>query len=104
MLRATYDANMADRLLVRSLAAKSVSLCNKKLEKVPRIIGKLTAALQIDLKNNFLADLPEEFGYLVQVGVRLTVAIDVAIIAGVYPGNTVVCSMRVSQLTRILRI
>jgi Leucine-rich repeat (LRR) protein len=58
---------MADALLLRSLTAKKLNLNNKALRKVPKIIGSLTAVVDIELKNNLLTDLPDEFGNLVQV-------------------------------------
>lgn len=59
---------MADALLLRSLNSKSVNLSCKHLEKVPKIVGKLTRVVHIDLKSNRLKELPHEFGYLIQVG------------------------------------
>ena len=60
---------MADTLLLRSLKSqpKCVNLDNKKLENVPKLIGKLVSVLQITLKNNKLKNLPPEFGDLTQV-------------------------------------
>jgi len=58
---------MADVILLRALTAKKLNLSSKHLEKVPRIIGKLSAVIDIQLKNNKLTDLPEEFGNLVKV-------------------------------------
>ena len=62
---------MADTLLLRSLKSqpKNVNLNNKKLDKVPKIIGKLVNALQITMKNNNIKSLPPEFGDLVQVNI-----------------------------------
>lgn len=59
---------MADALLLRSFNSKSVNLSCKHLEKVPKIIGKLTRVVHIDFKSNRLKELPHEFGYLIQVG------------------------------------
>ena len=60
---------MADTLLLRAWKSqpKSVNLDNKKLEKVPKLIGKLVSTLHITLKNNRVSELPQEFGDLVQV-------------------------------------
>ena len=58
---------MADTMLLRSLAAKSVNLSSKKLEKVPKIIGRLINLLQLELKNNKLTQLPDEFRNLIRV-------------------------------------
>ena len=62
---------MADTILLRSLKSqpKTLSLSNKKLDRVPKIIGKLVAVLQIDIKNNNINDLPPEFGKLTQVSI-----------------------------------
>ena len=58
-----------DALLLRALKSqpKSVNLDNKKLEKVPKLIGKLVSTLHITLKNNRINELPQEFGDLIQV-------------------------------------
>lgn len=58
---------MADALVLRSLTAKKLNLNNKALRKVPKIIGTLQAVVDIELKNNRLTDLPDEFGNLIQV-------------------------------------
>ena len=58
---------MADAILMRSLSAKKLNLSSKRLDKVPRIIGSLSEVVDVELKNNRLSDLPEEFGHLVQV-------------------------------------
>lgn len=60
---------MADVLLLKALKTqpKVLNLNNKKLKKVPKLIGKLTTVLQVHLRNNSLRKLPFEFGDLVQV-------------------------------------
>ena len=60
---------MADTLLLRSLKAqpKTLNLCNKNLQKVPKLIGKLENLLSLSLKNNKLCSLPVEIGDLSQV-------------------------------------
>src|SRR6218665_557672 len=67
-LLSNLGQEMADSLLLRSLNSKSVNLSCKHLEKVPKLIGKLTRVIHIDLKSNLLKELPNEFGYLIQVG------------------------------------
>jgi hypothetical protein len=60
---------MADTLLLRSLKSqpKLLKLNNKKLNKVPRLIGQFTNVINIELKNNKITTLPRDFGELVQV-------------------------------------
>ena len=60
---------MADRILLNATKGKpkSLSLCNKELKNVPSLIGKITSLKAVDLKNNVLTDLPEEFSFLKQV-------------------------------------
>ena len=60
---------MADTLLVRALKSKpkSLNLSNKKLDRVPKAIGKLDCVIHLQLKNNFLKTLPHELTYLDQV-------------------------------------
>ncbi|KAI8791005.1 leucine-rich repeat-containing protein 69-like [Biomphalaria glabrata] len=54
---------MADKLLLLALKSKpkKLSLCNKNLEFIPKIIGKLDCICQLQLKNNKIKTLPEEF-------------------------------------------
>lgn len=61
---------MADRLILPCLKSqpKVVNLSNKKLEKVPKSIGLLRNVQHLDLKNNSLKTLPQEFGELEKVG------------------------------------
>lgn len=63
---------MAETLLLHALKSqpKSVDLSYKKLQKVPRSIGKLMSVIYIILRNNKLKTLPEEFGKLTQVRLR----------------------------------
>lgn len=60
---------MADRILLNATKGKpkALSICNKELRSVPPLIGKLTSLKNVDLKNNFLTDLPPEFSSLKQV-------------------------------------
>ena len=60
---------MADTLLVRALKSKpkSLNLSSKKLDKVPKAIGKLDCVIHLQLKNNRLKTLPHELSYLDQV-------------------------------------
>ena len=60
---------MADSLLIPALKAqpKSLSLCNKKLEKIPKAIGRLDCIFQLQLKNNKIKKLPKELAHLFQV-------------------------------------
>ena len=60
---------MADRILLNATKGKpkSLSICNKNLQNVPPIIGKITSLKTVDLKNNVLTDLPAEFSSLKQV-------------------------------------
>ena len=60
---------MADTLLVRALKSKpkSLNLSNKKLDRVPKAIGKLDCVVHLQLKNNKLTQLPFELSYLYQV-------------------------------------
>ena len=61
---------MADALLIPALRSqpKSLNLCNKKLEKIPKSIGKLDCVCQLQLKNNKIKKLPKELCHLFQVG------------------------------------
>ena len=60
---------MADTLLVRALKGKpkSLNLCNKKLDKVPKAIGKLDCVVHLQLRGNKLTSLPIELSHLFQV-------------------------------------
>lgn len=60
---------MADTMLVRALKGKpkALNLCNKKLDKVPKIIGKLDCVLHLQLRGNKLNTLPMELSHLFQV-------------------------------------
>lgn len=62
---------MADTLLVRALKGKpkTLNLCNKKLDKVPRAIGKLDCVVHLQLRGNKLKDLPIELSHLFQVDI-----------------------------------
>lgn len=60
-------SNMADSMLLRSLNSKSVNFSCKDLKKLPKIIGRLSRVVHIDLKGNRLSELPDEFGFLIQV-------------------------------------
>ncbi|CAL1532741.1 unnamed protein product [Lymnaea stagnalis] len=53
---------MADALLLLALKGQSkhLTLCNKNLEKIPQIIGKLDFICQLQLKNNKIKTLPIE--------------------------------------------
>ena len=67
---------MADRILLNATKGKpkSLSICNKNLRNVPPIIGKITSLKIVDLKNNTLTDLPDEFSSLKQVTSLLSLA------------------------------
>ncbi len=60
---------MSETLLLQTFKSnsKTLNLSNRKLEDVSKQIGKLSSVTQIDLKNNQLSMLPEEFGHLTQV-------------------------------------
>ena len=60
-------------MLIRTVKSqpKALTLCNKKLTLCPRLIGKLYKVLQIDLNNNKLKNLPDEFEDLIQVSIYL---------------------------------
>ena len=60
---------MADTILLRSLKSqpKLLNLNNKKLDQIPRLIGRFLNVLHIEAKNNKIQTLPHEFGELVQV-------------------------------------
>ena len=60
---------MADTLLVRALKGKpkALNLSNKKLDRLPKAIGKLDCIVHLQLKNNKLTQLPYELSYLFQV-------------------------------------
>lgn len=60
---------MADTLLVRALKGKpkTLNLCNKKLDRVPKAIGKLDCVIHLQLRGNKLKDLPMELSHLFQV-------------------------------------
>ncbi|KAK7497646.1 hypothetical protein BaRGS_00011041 [Batillaria attramentaria] len=62
---------MADSILIRALKGqpKSLNLCNKHLQKVPKAIGKLEFICQLNLKNNHLKRLPPELTHLFQLQV-----------------------------------
>lgn len=64
---------MADTLLVPALKSKpkALNLSNKKLDRVPKAIGKLDCVLHLQLKNNKLKTLPYELSYLYQVGTTI---------------------------------
>ncbi|KAH9502239.1 Leucine-rich repeat-containing protein 69 [Bulinus truncatus] len=57
---------MADALLLLALKGqpKHLSLCNKNLEIVPKLIGKLECLCQLQLKNNKIKSLPLELSNL----------------------------------------
>lgn len=65
---------MADTMLVRALKGKpkALNLCNKKLDKVPKIIGKLDCVLHLQLRGNKLNTLPMELSHLFQVSRLVT--------------------------------
>lgn len=65
---------MADTMLVRALKGKpkALNLCNKKLDKVPKIIGKLDCVLHLQLRGNKLNTLPMELSHLFQVSRLIT--------------------------------
>ena len=60
---------MADTILLKSLKSqpKLLNLNNKKLDRVPKAIGRLINVLHLEIKNNKIKSLPIEFGELVQV-------------------------------------
>lgn len=60
---------MADRILLNATKGKpkSINLCNKNLERIPPLIGTISSLRAVDLKNNKLKDLPNEFAALYQV-------------------------------------
>ncbi|XP_064641390.1 leucine-rich repeat-containing protein 69-like isoform X1 [Lineus longissimus] len=60
---------MADTLLLRALKSqpKLLNLNNKKLDNVPKLVGKLTTVNHIQLKSNNLRTLPKEFSTLLQL-------------------------------------
>ena len=60
---------MADTILVRALKGKpkTLNLCNKKLDRVPKAIGKLDCVIHLQLRGNKLKDLPLELSHLYQV-------------------------------------
>ncbi|CAD5110837.1 DgyrCDS199 [Dimorphilus gyrociliatus] len=62
---------MSDILLLKALKSqpKNVNLNNKHLKKLPKLVGKLTSVLQLELKHNQLSELPDEFGQLEQLEV-----------------------------------
>lgn len=64
---------MADALLLKCLRSqpKVVNLSSKRLDKCPKIIGKLNAVRQVEIKNNRLKTLPPEFGALIQVSIYI---------------------------------
>lgn len=61
-------------MLVRALKGKpkALNLCNKKLDKVPKIIGKLDCVLHLQLRGNKLNTLPMELSHLFQVSRLIT--------------------------------
>ena len=60
---------MADKILLNATKGKpkSLNLCNKELKHVPALIGNITTLKAVDLKNNALIGLPQEFSSLKQV-------------------------------------
>lgn len=60
---------MADTLLLRALKCqpKVLKLSSKKLEKVPKAIGRLSCITHLELRNNKLKVLPPEIAELFQV-------------------------------------
>lgn len=60
---------MADTLLLRALKSqpRALNLNCKKLDRVPKIIGKFSCVCDVQLKSNKLKDLPPDFADLVQV-------------------------------------
>ncbi|XP_061162754.1 leucine-rich repeat-containing protein 69-like [Saccostrea echinata] len=60
---------MADAILIPALKGKpkALNLCNKKLDKVPKIIGKLDCILHLQLRGNKLKTLPIELSHLFQL-------------------------------------
>ena len=60
---------MADAILVRALKGqpKTLNLCNKHLDRVPKAIGSLEFVCQLNLKNNKIKRLPLEMIRLYQV-------------------------------------
>ena len=67
--KAWVATTMADTLLLPALKSQPrvLNLCNKKLNKVPKAIGRLKCVVQLLLKNNNIKDLPSQFGELTQV-------------------------------------
>ncbi|WAR12522.1 LRC69-like protein [Mya arenaria] len=65
----TEQRKMADTLLIRALKSKpkALNLSNKKLDRVPKAIGKLDCIIHLQLKNNSLKTLPFELSYLDQI-------------------------------------
>ncbi|BFZ13292.1 hypothetical protein BsWGS_16331 [Bradybaena similaris] len=62
---------MADTLIFHALRKqpKTLTLCNKNLERIPKAIGKLDNVCQLQLKNNKLKSLPDEIGLLARLQV-----------------------------------
>ncbi|KAK6169205.1 hypothetical protein SNE40_020301 [Patella caerulea] len=60
---------MADTLLLRVLKSKPshLKLNNQKLQKIPKVIGKLEGLTLLDIKNNKLKDLPYEVSHLYEL-------------------------------------
>ena len=67
---------MADKILLNATKGKpkKLSLCNKNLNNVPKIIGIITSLKNVDLKSNNLTDLPKEMSTMSQVHVILDFA------------------------------
>jgi len=47
------------------------NLCNKKLDRVPKAIGKLDCVIHLQLRGNKLKDLPLELSHLYQVRYKI---------------------------------
>ncbi|KAK7114023.1 leucine-rich repeat-containing protein 69-like [Littorina saxatilis] len=62
---------MADAVLIRALKGqpKTLNLCNRHLDKIPKAIGKLECVCQLNLKNNKIKKLPPELTHLFQLQV-----------------------------------
>ena len=58
-----------NRTLILALKKKPtvLNLSNKKLVYLPDTIGEITSVRSLDLKNNFLCDLPIELSLLLEV-------------------------------------
>ncbi|KAL8582390.1 Leucine-rich repeat-containing protein 69 [Nucella lapillus] len=62
---------MADAVLIRALRGqpKTLNLCNKHLDNIPKAIGKLEYICQLNAKNNKIRKLPVELTHLYQLQV-----------------------------------